>query len=137
MSYDPNEGGGVVFAGNNGSSASSVNTGSATIIFTFQNAVGACTSDSTNTIIVNHVASVCTADIATHGLSGQFNIWVYGFTHSNIITGSHIRNQYTKSDDNAWGVLRGNSADLRTSTAFRALGQRNYLGLDQLAGVII
>ena len=136
MSYDPNEGGGVVFAGNNGSSASSV-AGQNPVIFTFQNAVGACISDSTNTIIVNHVACVCTADIATYGSSAQYNIWTYGFSNSNIITGSHIRNQYTKSDDNTWGVLRKNSTDLRTTNAYRALGTRNYLGLDQLAGVII
>lgn len=137
MSYDPSEGGGVVFsayiAGTTSVALPTAAGGSYT--FGWDSANDACSIES-STVICNHYASTATCDIAT-GSASQ-TVWAYGFKNGAYYTGSHLYNTYAKGDDNGWGVHRDTkSLVVDTKIIFRIAGGRNQEGLDQLAGVII
>jgi len=135
MSFDPSEGGGVVFSAYLGTASVALPVGSGgSYTFQWDNANEAC-SIVNNTVICNHYASTATCDIASG--SNYITVWAYGFKNS-YYTGSHLYNAYSKGDDNGWGVHRDTRELVTdTKTIFQMGGSRNINGLDQLAGVII
>lgn len=137
MSYDPSEGGGVVFSAYLSSGASALPTTASSYEFGFDSANGACSIVS-NRVTCNHYASVMTADIATESASNQ-TIWAYGFgANGSYYTATHLYNIYGKGDDNAWGVNRDSKdCTLDTKIIYRISGSHNSNDLNQLAGVII
>lgn len=135
MSFDPSEGGGVVFSAYLSTGATAL-PAAQYYEFGFDSANGACSIVS-NRVNCNHYASVMTADIATE--SNNFTIWVYGFgANGSYYTATHLYNTYGKGDDNAWGVNRNSKeCTLNTKIIFRIYGSHNSNNLNQLAGVII
>ena len=137
MSYDPSEGGGVVFSAYlaTASTALPYVTAGGSYTFSWDSANQAC-SIVNNTVVCNHYASTATCDLATNA-TPTINAFAYGYKYSEY-TGSHLYNTYAKGDDNAWGVHRDtNELVTDTKVIYHLNGFRNINGLDQFAGVII